>query len=134
MLGIGGHRTRGAETVELDPLGLGHGGDGALQGIRVEPLTHLHQGVQRGVEDLQREVSHRIVLADGELAETGAGGQALRQLELEVLEAEAADGPAETHDGRLADADGVRQIGHGTVHHRGRIEQDMVGHLQLRLP
>src|SRR3546814_1151449 len=57
------------ETVELHAFGLGHGGDGALQRFGVEPLAHFHQCVQRGVEDLQGEVCHRIVLADGELTE-----------------------------------------------------------------
>ncbi|MCY1559877.1 hypothetical protein D9M68_969580 [compost metagenome] len=70
---------------------------------------------------------------DGELAEAGAGGQALRKLEFQVLEAGTTDGSAEAHDGRLADTDAVRQLGHGAVHHRGRVEQHVVGHLEFRL-
>ncbi len=96
-------------------------------------LAHLHQGVQRGIEDFLADVAGRIVLADRELAETGPGRQTLRQLQLEVLEAQAADGAAEAHDGRLADTHHMGEVGHGTVHHRGGIQQHVVGDLQLRL-
>jgi len=89
--------------------------------------------VQGGVENLQREVGNRIVFADGELAEAGASGETLRQFELEILKTEATDGAAEAHDGRLADAHRMGQVRHGAVHHRSRIEQYMVGHLELRL-
>ncbi|MCY1346997.1 hypothetical protein D9M68_418290 [compost metagenome] len=133
MLGVGRHRTGGAETVELHTLGLGAGADGALQGFRVELLADFHQGVQGGVEDLQAEVRYRVILVDRELAEAGAGGQALRQFQLEVLETAAADGAAEAHDGRLADPDALGQIGHGAVHDRCGIEQDVVGDFQFRL-
>ncbi|MCY1296882.1 hypothetical protein D9M70_462960 [compost metagenome] len=133
VLGVGRHRAGGAEAVELHPLRLGAGADGALQGFRVELLAHFHQGVQGGVEDLQAEVRHRVVLVYGELAEAGAGGQALRQFQLEVLETAAADGAAEAHDGRLADPDALGQIGHGAVHDRCGIEQDVVGDFQFRL-
>ena len=68
-----------------------------------------------------------------ELAEAGTGGQALRQFEFEVLETGATDGATEAHDGRLADAHAVGQIGHGAVHHRRRIKQHVVGDLELRL-
>ena len=112
---------------------MGDGIDGALQGLRVEALAHFHQGVQGGVEDLQAEVRHRVVLVDGELAKAGTGRQALRQLQLEILETAAADGATETHDGRLADADFLGQVGHGTVHHRGRVLQDVIGDLQFGL-
>ncbi|MCY1365754.1 hypothetical protein D9M69_526170 [compost metagenome] len=88
--------------------------------------------MQGGVEDLQAEVGDRVVLVDRELAEARAGGQALRQLELEILEAGAADRPTEAHDGRLADPHVVRQIGHRAVHHRGRVEEDVIGDLEFR--
>lgn len=113
VLGIRGYRAGSAEAVELHALGVGDGGDGALQGVGVQVLADFHQAVQRGVEDLQAEVGHRVALMDRELAEAGAGRQALRQLQLEVLEAAAADGAAETHDGRLADPDPMGQFGHG---------------------
>ena len=112
---------------------VGTGGDGTLQRLRVELLAHLHQRMQGGVEDLQAEVGDRVILVNRELAEAGAGSQALRQLQLEVLEAAATDGATEAHDGRLADADTMRQLGHGAVHHRCRIEQDVIGHLELGL-
>ena len=70
---------------------------------------------------------------NGELAEAGTGRQALRQLQLEILETAAADGTAEAHDGRLADADFLGQVGHGTVHHLGRVLQDVIGDLQFGL-
>ncbi|MNC41550.1 hypothetical protein D3C75_903200 [compost metagenome] len=96
-------------------------------------LAHLDQGVQGGVEDLQAEVGQRVFLVDGELAEAGAGGQALRQLELEVLEAAAADGAAEAHDGRLADADLMGEVGHRAMHDGRRVLQHVVGDLEFRL-
>ena len=133
MLGIGRHRTRRTEAIELYALRLGAGGDGALQRLGVELLAHFHQRVQGGVEDLQAEVGDRVVLVNRELTETGPGSQALRQLQLEILEAAATDGTAKTHDGRLADANTMRQLGHGAVHHRCRIEQDVIGHLELGL-
>ncbi|MCY1425523.1 hypothetical protein D9M71_413120 [compost metagenome] len=132
MLGIRRHRAGRAETVELDALRMGHGGDGALQGLGVEMLAHLHQRVQGGVEDLQAEVRHRVALVDRELAETGPRGEALRQLQLEVLEPAAADGAAEAHDGRLADADAVGQVGHGGVHHGCGVAHHVIGDLEFR--
>src|SRR5690606_8720419 len=89
------------------------------------------QGVQGGVEDLQAEVGNRVVLGNGELAETGAGGQALGQLELQVLKAVAANGPAEAHNGRLADAHGMGQVGHRAVHDHCRIDQNVFGDLEF---
>ncbi len=59
---------------------------------------------------------------DRKLAKARAGGQALRQLEFQVLETRATDGPAETHDGRFADTDAVGKIGHGAMHHGRRIK------------
>ena len=133
MLGIRRHRPGGAKTVELHALGVGHGIDGGLQGDGIEALAHLHQGVQGGVENLQAEVGHRIGLGDRELAEAGAGGQALRQAQFQVLKAGAANGAAEAHDGRLTDADVMGEVRHGAVHHRGRVEQHVIGHLEFRL-
>ncbi|MNP53766.1 hypothetical protein D3C76_1482660 [compost metagenome] len=57
----------------------------------------------------------------------------MRQLEFQVLETRATDGPAETHDGRFADADAVGKIGHGAMHHGRRIKQYVIGDFQLRL-
>ncbi|CAH0311255.1 hypothetical protein SRABI70_04736 [Pseudomonas sp. Bi70] len=133
MLGIGGYRPRRTKTIELDTLRLGAKANGLFQRHRVELLAHFDQGMQGGVEDLHAEVGDRVVLVDRELAEAGAGGQALRQLELEILKTTAADGAAEAHDGRLADAHQVREFGHGAVHDRRRIEKHMIGHLEFRL-
>ena len=69
---------------------------------------------------------------DCKLAEARTGSQALRQLELEVLKAGATNGAAEAHDGRLADAHAVGQVGHGTVHHGRRVKQHMIGNLEFR--
>jgi hypothetical protein len=55
-------------------------------------LADFHQRMQRGIENLLADVAGRVVLADGELTEAGAGGQALCQLQFEVLEAQAANG------------------------------------------
>jgi hypothetical protein len=89
--------------------------------------------VQGGVEDFQREIGDRVIFADGELAEAGAGSETLRQFQFEVLKSQATDGAAEAHDGRLADPHHMGQVGHGAVHHGSWIEEHMVGHLQLRL-
>ncbi|MCY1310555.1 hypothetical protein D9M70_607550 [compost metagenome] len=133
MLGIRRYRAGSAEAVELDALRMGDGGDGALQRLGVEVLAHFHQRMQGGIEDLQAEVRHRVAFIDRELTEAGAGGEALRQLQLEILETAAADGPAKAHDGRLADADAVGEIGHGAVHDRSGVLQHMIGDLELRL-
>ncbi|KAI1692491.1 hypothetical protein Ddc_23584 [Ditylenchus destructor] len=132
VLGIGSHRARSTKAIELDTLGLGHGGHGLLQLHRVQLLPHFHQGVQGGVEDFQAVVGDGVVFMDRELAKAGTRGQALRQLELQVLEPGATDGAAETHDGRLADAHAVRQVGHGTVHHSRRVKQHVIGNLEFR--
>ena len=58
---------------------------------------------------------------------------ACAQAQLEILEAVAADGAAETHDGGLADADVVGEVGHGAVHDGSRIHHDLLGDLELRL-
>ncbi|CAM3813145.1 hypothetical protein PSWA111526_12720 [Pseudomonas wadenswilerensis] len=132
MLGIGRYRARGTKTVELDALGLGHGGHRTLQGLWIEVLAHFHQGMQGGVEDLQAVVGNRVVLMNGELAETCARRQALGQLELEVLEPGTTDRTAKTHDGRLADADAVGKVGHGAMHDGRRIKQHVIGNLEFR--
>jgi hypothetical protein len=133
VLGIRRHRPGGAKAIELDPLGRGHGRYGALQGLRIELLAHLDEGVQGGVEYFQAIVGDRVVFVNRELAETGAGGEALRQFQLEILKTAAADRPAETHDGGLADTDLVSQVGHRAVHDGGGVEQHAVRNLQLRL-
>src|SRR5690606_3248244 len=58
--------------------------------------------------------------------------EALRQLEFQVLETGATDGPAEAHYGGLADAHFAGQVGHGRMHHLGGVGEDVVGDLQLR--
>jgi len=69
---------------------------------------------------------------DCKLTKTGTGGQALGQFEFQVLEPGATDGAAEAHDGRLADANAVGQVGHGTVHHSRRVKQHVIGNLEFR--
>ena len=133
MLCIRGHRSGSTEAIELDTLRLRHQRHCALQLDRVELLAHFHQSVQRGVENLQAVVGDGVIFVDRELAEAGAGGQALRQFQFEILKAGTTDGAAEAHDGRLADADAVSQVGHGTVHHCRRVKQHVVGDLELRL-
>ena len=100
----------------------------ALQGLRVEALAHFHQGVQGGVEDLRRLEVPPPSRPRGWRTGGAGAGQALRQFSLipKPLQPMAR---AEAHDGRLADAD-FGQVGHGTVHHRGRVLQDVIGDLQ----
>ncbi|MNN57036.1 hypothetical protein D3C81_1720000 [compost metagenome] len=78
VLRIRRHCTRGAEAIELDPLRLRHQCHRTLQLNRIELLANLHQGVQRGVEDLQAVVGDRVVFMDRELAEACTGREALR--------------------------------------------------------
>ncbi|VVM69090.1 hypothetical protein PS623_01660 [Pseudomonas fluorescens] len=85
MLGVGRDRARCTKAVELNPLGLGHGCHSTLQGLRIELLAHLHQGMQGGVENLQAVVGNRVVFVDRELTKTGASSQALRQFQLQIL-------------------------------------------------
>ncbi|MNZ33347.1 hypothetical protein D3C78_506920 [compost metagenome] len=132
MLGVRRDRTRGTETVELDALGLGHQRHRPLQFQRIELLANLHQGVQGGVEDFQAVVGDRVVFMDRELAEARTRRQALRQLQLQVLETRTADGTTEAHDGRLADTNAVGKIGHGAVHHCRRVKQHVIGNLEFR--
>ncbi|MOA19368.1 hypothetical protein D3C78_1397460 [compost metagenome] len=133
MLRIRRDRTRGAKTIELDALGLGHQRHGPLQLQRIEFLANFHQGMQGGVEDFQAVVGDRVVFVDRKLAKTRTGRQALGQLQLQVLKAGTADGTAKTHDGRFTDAHAVGKVGHGAVHHGRRIKQHVVGDLELRL-
>jgi hypothetical protein len=85
-----------------------------------------------GVEDLEAVVGDGIVFVNRKLPEARAGGQALGQLEFQVLEAGTTDGTAEAHDGRLTDAHAVGQVGHGTVHYGRRVKQHVVGNLEFR--
>ncbi|MNL21823.1 hypothetical protein D3C87_1431320 [compost metagenome] len=133
VLGVRRDRTRGTKAIELDTLGLGHERHRPLQFQRIELLANLHQRMQGGVENFQAVVGDRIVFVNRKLAKTRTRRQALGQLQLQVLKAGTTDGTAKTHDGRLADAHAVGQVGHGAVHHGRRIKQHVVGDLELRL-
>ncbi|MNH36850.1 hypothetical protein D3C79_976860 [compost metagenome] len=85
MLRVCSNRAGCTKAIELHTLRLRHGTHRLLQRVRVKVLAHFHQGVQGSVENLQAVIGNRVVLMDGELPEAGAGSQALRQLELEVL-------------------------------------------------
>lgn len=133
VLRVRRYRARGAKPVELDPMRRRHDRHRGLQRVGIELLPHLHQRVQRGVEDFQAVVGDRVVLVNRELPETGASRQALRELEFQILKTGAPDGTAKTHDGGFADANAMGQVGHGAVHHGRRIKQHMIGYLELRL-
>lgn len=131
VLCIAGHSTGRAKTIELHPPGVTQCIDRLFQLVRVEPLPHVHQGRQRGVEDLVRELPHVIVFADRKLAEARASRQALGQAQFQILKTGAADGTAKTHDRGFAGADFASQISHRRMHYVSRMAEHMVGDLEF---
>ena len=131
VLGVTGHRTRGAEAIEFHPPRVAQCLDGPFQPDRIQAFTHIHQRRQGGVEDLVGQLAYAVVLADGELPEAGARSQTLSQAQFQILEAGAADGAAEADDGGLADAHFPGQIRHRGVHDISRMGEHMIGHLEF---
>ncbi|MNC22357.1 hypothetical protein D3C75_703560 [compost metagenome] len=127
MLGIQGHRGRGAQAEEVDLPGLDHHVHGAADLLRVQLLAGAVERGDGTGEDLLG-VGGRVVVSLHRAADVGgAAGQALRQLQLELGVAADAERAAEAVDGRFADLGRLGQRSNAETGGLLRVEQDDFG-------
>ncbi|MDT4842530.1 hypothetical protein FQZ97_764380 [compost metagenome] len=133
VLGIQGHRGRGAEAEEVDLPGLDQQVDGAADQLRVEALQGAVQGGDGAAEDLPGVGLGAVVGGDRLAHVGGAAGQALGQLHLQFRVAVDAEGAAEAVHRRLADLRRLGQRGNAVAGGLLRVAQYHFGDLALGL-
>ena len=133
VLGIQGHRGRGAEAKEVDLPGLDQQVNGAADQLRVEALAGAVEGGDGTAEDLPGIGLGAVVGFHRAAHVGGAAGQALGQLHFQFWVAVDAERAAEAIDCRLADLRGLGQRGNAEAGGFLRAAQNHFGNLAFGL-
>ncbi len=131
VLCIAGHGRRCAKAIKLDPARCTQGLHRFVQHVQVEAIADLQKRVDGRIKGLESVLGQRISVGNGDLAEARAGSELLRQRQFKVEKTVAADGPAKSNDGRLADLSLFRQVDNTQANNFFGARQDILGDLTL---